>query len=121
MGILAKSVDCHVGERIRMRRTQLGLTQEDLAGALKISYQQVQKYESGANRISAGRMYEIAQRLGVEIGAFFDGLDTTQMPEPLEHGGRSRSIIELVRNFSQIEDPSVRAAVSGLVKSLTDR
>ena len=61
MGILAKRVDAHVGGRIRDRRTGLGLTQEHLANALNISYQQVQKYETGANRVSAGRLYEISK------------------------------------------------------------
>ncbi len=118
---LAKRVDEHVGERIRQRRTLLGLTQEQLASALDISYQQVQKYETGANRVSAGRLYEIAKHLDVEIGFFFEGLEPTSTAEPLPHGGRNRSTIELVRNFGEIEDPLVRNAVSSLVKSLSER
>ena len=118
MGKVARRVDAHVGERIRERRTALGLTQEHLAKALDISYQQVQKYETGANRVSAGRLYEIATKLGVEVSFFFEGLDASSEIIPLEHGGRNRSTIELVRNFSQVSDPHVRAAVSGLVKSL---
>ena len=65
--------DFHVGERIRERRAGLGLTQEDLGGTLQISYQQIQKYETGANRISAGRLFEIASALDVGISYFFDG------------------------------------------------
>lgn len=118
---LAKRVDERVGERIRQRRTILGLTQEQLAGALGISYQQVQKYETGANRVSAGRLYEIARILDVEMGFFFEGLAPTQRHAPLPHGGRNRVTIELVRNFLSISDPSVRNAVTSLVKSLTDR
>lgn len=118
---LAKRVDEHVGERIRQRRTLLGLTQEQLASALEISYQQVQKYETGANRVSAGRLYEIAKHLDVEIGFFFEGLEPTSKTVPLPHGGRNRATIELVRNFGEIEDPLVRNAVSSLVKSLSDR
>lgn len=118
MGKLAKRVDAHVGERIRQRRTALGLTQEHLANALDISYQQVQKYETGANRVSAGRLFEVAGKLDVDIGYFFEGLDTSTEIVPLEHGGKNRSTIELVRNFSQVTDPDVRSAVSGLVKSL---
>lgn len=119
MGKLAKRVDAYVGERIRERRTALGLTQEHLANALQISYQQVQKYETGANRVSAGRLYEVSKKLDVDISFFFDGLDEGSDAQPLEHGGKNRSTIELVRNFSYISDPHVRSAVSGLVKSLS--
>jgi transcriptional regulator with XRE-family HTH domain len=123
MGSRSRRIDQYVGERIRLRRTELGLTQERLADALDVSYQQVQKYETGANRISAGRIYEIARKLDVEVGYFFQGLDID--PEhstpPLEHGGRQRSAIELVRKFAQITDPEIRAAIAGLVKTIVDR
>lgn len=118
MGKLARRVDAYVGERIRERRTALGLTQDHLASALEISYQQVQKYETGANRVSAGRLYEVAKKLDVDISYFFEGLDEQAEVQPLEHGGKNRSTIELVRNFSHIADPQIRSALSGLVKSL---
>lgn len=119
----SRRIDQHVGERIRLRRTELGLTQEQLAEALDVSYQQIQKYETGANRISAGRIFEIARKLGVEISYFFDGLalGAETASAPLEHGGRQRSAIELVRKFAQIKDPEVRAAIAGLVKTIVDR
>ncbi|NWG45728.1 MAG: helix-turn-helix transcriptional regulator [Alphaproteobacteria bacterium] len=117
----ARRVDEFVGERIRQRRTMMGMTQEQLAAALNISYQQVQKYETGANRVSAGRLYEIARKLESEVGFFFDGLDPDPASTPLPHGGRNRAMIELVRNFSEIEDAAVRSAVSSLVKSLSPR
>jgi transcriptional regulator with XRE-family HTH domain len=116
-----KRIDAHVGERIRLRRTEAGLTQEQLASALDISYQQIQKYETGANRVSAGRMLEIARKLGVEIGDFFEGLQDGVPGPPLEHGGHQRSAIELVRTFGQIKDPEVRAAIAGLVKTIVER
>ena len=118
MGILAKRVDAHVGGRIRDRRTGLGLTQEHLANALDISYQQVQKYETGANRVSAGRLYEVSKTLQSEVSFFFEGLDETVETMPIGHGGKNRSTIELVRNFGAIDNPSIRAAVSGLVRSI---
>ena len=121
MGRIAKRVDEHVGERIRSRRAELGLTQEQLASALGISYQQVQKYETGANRVSAGRLYEVAMRLGMDVSYFFEGLEPTSMSEPLEHGGKHRSTIEMVRNFGEIEDPAIRASVTGLIKSLAGK
>lgn len=67
-------IDVHVGERIRARRRQLGLSQERLADALGLTFQQVQKYERGANRVSASKLFEIAKTLGVKAGDFFDGL-----------------------------------------------
>lgn len=121
MGKFAKRVDDYVGERIRLRRTMLGLTQEDLASALKISYQQVQKYETGANRVSAGRLYEIARDLDTDISFFFQGFEPGARPTVLEHGGRNRSTIELVRQFDNVKDSGIRAAIGGLVKSLVDR
>ncbi|MEP3246830.1 MAG: helix-turn-helix domain-containing protein [Sneathiella sp.] len=121
MSKLAKRVDDHVGERIRERRTMMGLTQEHLAQALEISYQQVQKYETGANRVSAGRLYEIAQRLEVDVAYFFEQLEPLTSSVPLEHGGKNRSTIELVRNYGEINEPAVRSAVSGLIKSLAGK
>jgi transcriptional regulator with XRE-family HTH domain len=124
MGGRTKRIDAHVGERIRLRRTELGLTQEQLAAALEVSYQQIQKYETGANRVSAGRILEIARKLGVDVGYFFEGVsddDEPGSPLELEHGGRQRSAIELVRKFGQIKDPQVRAAIAGLVKTIVDR
>ena len=89
MGKVAKRVDDHVGERIRERRTMMGLTQEHLAKALDISYQQVQKYETGANRVSAGRLFEIAKRLEVDVAYFFENLEPysagTWWQEPIDH------------------------------------
>jgi transcriptional regulator with XRE-family HTH domain len=123
MDIGTRRIDQHVGERIRARRTELGLTQEQLAEALDVSYQQVQKYETGANRISAGRIFELARKLRVDVSYFFDGLplDAPAEQVPLEHGGRQRSAIELVRKFAQIDDPQVRSAIAALVKALVDR
>ena len=85
-----KKIDDHVGRQIRKRRNLLGLTQEQLADALGISYQQVQKYETAANRVSAGRLYEIAAKLDSDIGFFFEDLDPSllgstpsQVPSPI--------------------------------------
>lgn len=123
MSSRSRRIDQHVGERIRLRRTELGLTQEQLAEALDVSYQQIQKYETGANRISAGRMFEIARKLGVDVNYFFEGLaiEAEETAPPLEHGGRQRSSIELVRKFGQIRDPEVRSAIAGLVKTIVER
>jgi len=118
MSDLAKRIDDHVGRQIRKQRNLLGLTQEQLADALGISYQQVQKYETAANRVSAGRLYEIAAKLDTDIAFFFEGLDPGVFGTPVEHGGKNRSAVELVRSFGEINDAAVRSAVVGLVKEL---
>ena len=115
---VAKRVDDHVGEKIRERRTMLGLTQEHLAATLDISYQQVQKYETGANRVSAGRLYEISRALQTDVAFFFDGTIAVAESGPMPHGGRNRSTIEIARNFGEITDPAIRTALAGLIKSL---
>ena len=121
MGEVAKRVDDHVGKIIRERRVTMGLTQQDLAEVLEISYQQLQKYETGANRISVGRLYEIAGRLEVDVADFFDGMDPTSERAPMEHGGTARSMINVTRDFSGISDPGIRSAVSGLVKAISQK
>lgn len=115
---LSRRIDDHVGARIRLRRTLLGMTQDQLASALSISYQQIQKYETGANRISAGRLFEIAQCLSVDISYFFDGAEPGIVANELPHGGRNRVAIELVRNFLDIANEDQRAALAHLVKTL---
>lgn len=119
----AAHIDQHVGDRIRRRRTMLGFTQEQLGAALQISYQQIQKYETGSNRISAGRLYQIANRLDVPIGYFFEGLESHAIAASSNGNGASnggaRTTIELVRSFNAIPNTAVRAAVTSLVKSLS--
>lgn len=114
----AADVDRHVGERIRRRRVMLGLTQEQLGESLGISYQQIQKYETGANRVSAGRLFKISQILELNVSALFDGLGE-KIDEDI--GSASRHVIELVRSFSKIKDDKIRASVMSLVRSLADK
>lgn len=114
----AKKVDVHVGERLRERRSLMGYTQESLASQLKLSHQQVQKYETGANRISAGRLYELASTLGVGVSYFFEGFDEDSPVVEPKHGGTNRSAIEIAQNFSEIKDPTVKSTLSSLVKLL---
>lgn len=119
-GQIGQRVGDHVGERIRIRRTEMGLTQDELARQLAISYQQVQKYETGANRISAGRLYEIALMLATDVSYFFEGFDPDRTGGQMAHGGHNRAAIELVRNFHEIHDENLRAAVANLMKALKD-
>src|SRR4051794_19449711 len=99
---LAQDVDRHVARRIRERRLALGLTQQQVAGMLGITYQQAHKYEKGVNRISAGRLYTIAQALGVDVGYFYEGLGSG---EPARPTVRQRRMIDLARSFVLLPRP----------------
>lgn len=116
MSDIAKRIDQLVGQRIRLRRNMLGLTQEELADALGISYQQVQKYETAANRVSAGRLFEIAAKMDTPVAYFFEGIDKIAAGEAPAPG--SRMTIDLVRNFTLIENGPVRSALLGLIRDL---
>jgi len=126
-------IDVHVGARVRLRRTLLGMSQEKLGEALGLTFQQVQKYERGVNRIGASRLFDLSRVLDVPIGFFFDDM-------PPEMGGgdkrsrftgfqeaqdgfeddtlHRRETLELVRAYYRITDPSVRKRVFDLIKSL---
>lgn len=114
-------IDAHVAASLRRHRIAAGLTQADLASLLSLSYQQLQKYETGTNRISAGRLYELSQILSVDISSFFAGVDSPPAPWKPRHGGASRPTIELVNNFDTIEDREIRMVISHLVRALSHR
>lgn len=118
----AAEIDTVVGDRIRRRRILLGFTQDQLGEALGISYQQIQKYETGANRVSAGRLFQIAERLQTHVGWFFEGLGEQNSGQDVDEGDMSspRHVIELVRGFSRITEDRLRMAVLSLVRALAD-
>ena len=127
-------VDVHVGGRVRLRRMLLGMSQEKLGESLGLTFQQVQKYEKGANRIGASRLFELARILGVNVQYFFEELAGQEafLPDgaagPTEPSGddhlveflNSREGIELNRAFLRIEDPKARRAILELVRSLAN-
>jgi transcriptional regulator with XRE-family HTH domain len=110
-----QDIDHHVGSRIRERRVLLGLTQQQLADLIGVTYQQAHKYERGINRVSAGRLYEIARVLSVPVTFFFDGIEaeaeTARSP-------RERMCLELARNFAQISNERHQEALSQLARAL---
>ncbi len=117
-------IDLHVGFRIRLRRKALGITQEKLAEALGLTFQQVQKYERAANRVSASKLWEVAQALSTSVGFFYEGLDkgdgdalALPTPSPAELM-LSADGVELARLLGQIEQPDVRRQIVELVRSL---
>src|SRR5947209_4216365 len=110
-----QDIDRYVGARIRERRIMLGLTQQQLADLIGVTYQQAHKYERGINRVSAGRLFEVAQVLSVPVNYFFDGLE--------EESGRGispreRMCLELARNFAQIPNERHQEALSQLARVL---
>ncbi len=118
-------VDLHVGGRVRMRRKMLGVSQERLAEALGLTFQQVQKYERGSNRVSASKLYEIARFLSAPVSYFFDGLAD---PSTSGEGGGSEQLVndflmtgeglELASTFPKIQRPRVRRRILELVRTL---
>ena len=110
----AQDVDRHIGARLRERRVALGLTQQQLAELVGITYQQAHKYETGANRIAAGRLHALARVLGVEPGYFFEGLGGGGPPRPTP---RQRQMIELARSFAALPRRQQEALV-GLARAL---
>jgi len=111
----ANDTDRHVGARIRERRIMLGLSQQQMADLIGVTYQQAHKYERGINRISAGRLYEISQVLGVPVSYFFEGLESQKS---LDLTARQRMCLELARNFSQISNEKHQEALSQLARAL---
>ncbi len=123
------TVDAYVGSRVRLRRTLIGMSQEKLGDAIGLTFQQVQKYERGANRISASMLHRIGKALDVPVSFFFDGLGPQgQIPEPaidakVESGrppSERRETLELVRAYSRIGNPTVRESIMSLARSLAD-
>jgi transcriptional regulator with XRE-family HTH domain len=129
-------IDVHVGSRIRLRRTLLGMSQERLGEALGLTFQQVQKYERGVNRVGASRLFDLSRVLDVPISFFFDDLpdslaNSLDPPMSRRSGGfteRSdgfgddtlsrRETLELVRAYYRITDPAIRKRVFELIKSM---
>lgn len=121
----ANPIDSHVGSRVRMRRLMLDMSQEKLADALGLTFQQVQKYEKGTNRIGASRMQQISNILKVPVAFFFDGA-----PQPGKQLDQSRTAITrllatpdglaLVTAFVKIKNPKVRRSVVQLVEHVAD-
>ena len=129
-------IDVHVGTRIRLRRTLLGMSQERLGEALGLTFQQVQKYERGVNRVGASRLFDLSRVLDVPISFFFDdmpenlaasfGAPSHRRTNGLQDNGEAfpddtlarRETLELVRAYYRITDPNVRKRMFDLIKSM---
>ena len=125
-------IDVHVGARLRQRRTLLGMTQTNLGDAIGVSFQQMQKYERGANRISASRLFDLSRMFDVPIQFFFDDMPkAVAASSPAQGGGKAKKppsyepdpmhkqeTLELVRAYYKITDPEVRKRLRELIKAL---
>lgn len=121
-------IDIHVGARVRLRRLMLGLSQEKLGEGLGITFQQVQKYEKGTNRVGASRLQAISTILDVKPSFFFEGIDSDQAPSSgaeIEVSGlngfiSSKEGVELNRAFAKIQDANTRKKIVALVRALAN-
>ncbi|MGB9154704.1 MAG: helix-turn-helix transcriptional regulator [Alphaproteobacteria bacterium] len=133
-------IDIHVGARLRMRRNLVGLSQEQLGKSLGLTFQQIQKYERGINRMGSSRLFQVAKTLSVPIAYFFEDLpasldapptgfaDNEQTPlggpASSEKGDydilRRRETLELIRSYYRIHDPKQRRMIYELVRSMSD-
>lgn len=126
-------VDVHVGSRVRLRRTLLGMSQEKLGNAIGLTFQQVQKYERGANRIGASRLFDLSHVLDVPVAFFFDEMPTASAPEGYQPmSGHTeqrvetsdvdpmmkRETLELVRAYYRIPDANLRRKLFELAKAM---
>ncbi len=125
-------VDVHVGARLRQRRTLLGMNQTKLGEAIGVAFQQVQKYENGANRISASRLFALSRLLDVPVQFFFDDMpNAVAASSPAQGGGRAkkppryepdpmatRETLELVRAYYKIRDPRLRKRLYELTRAI---
>jgi transcriptional regulator with XRE-family HTH domain len=118
------SVDVHVGGRVRVRRRLIHMTQETLADLIDVTFQQVQKYERGSNRISASKLFAIAEALEVPISYFFEGLEETGQASPVEGSEhniqsflRTSEGLELARLFPRIDRGPLRRRILELVRA----
>ena len=112
-----QDIDRHVAARMRERRILLGLTQQQIADLIGVTYQQAHKYEKARNRIAAGRLYTIAQALGVEVGYFFEELQTA---DGLVLSPQQEMLLDLARNYLKIPLPEHQKAIVALTSALAD-
>jgi transcriptional regulator with XRE-family HTH domain len=121
--------DAHVGQRVRTRRLMLGMSQTELADALGLSFQQVRKYEKGANRIGAGRLQHVAQILKMPVLSFFEGLPEDEQRRAPTDAPDAQYVadylatsdgLNLTKAFMQIRDPKLRRSIVNLVEQIAD-
>ena len=125
----ANPIDGQVGNRVRLRRMLIGMSQERLGELLGLTFQQVQKYEKGVNRIGAGRLFEVSRILGVPIDYFYEGVSGSAGGQGFSENEASPPVMEFVSSgeglqlslaFMKIKDPKLRKRVLDLVKQMAE-
>jgi len=118
----ADAYDIQIGKRLKLRRLSLGLTQKILSERLGISYQQIQKYEAGKNRISSGKLFHIAQVLDVPVTWFFENINTEISSEAIDvlEDNLNHDIVRLIALFSQVKSKAQRRAVLAVLYSMVE-
>lgn len=125
-------VDTHVGRRLRLKRTILGMSQEAIGKQIGVTFQQIQKYERGINRMGASRLYDFAKALGVQVSYFFEGFgdyaldDNAAMAAAEPNAGsfeyepvNNRETLEIMRAYYRIKNPAVRKRIVELIKAMS--
>ena len=132
---LPDKIDVHVGNRLRVRRTLLGLSQEKLAGAIGLTFQQVQKYERGLNRISAGRLYQFSRILDIPVSYFYENINQSNSSnlglsdndqDNFHYDGsedlmENKETIDLLRAYYSIQDTNMRKDILKFIKSMSQK
>jgi transcriptional regulator with XRE-family HTH domain len=126
-------VDVYVGRRLRLKRTIMGMSQEALGKSTGVTFQQIQKYERGVNRMGASRIYHFAKLLNVPVSYFFDGFGDVEADDTMAYGVAepemlafdhenvsSRETMDIMRAYYKIKNPSVRKRIADLVKAVAD-
>jgi len=126
-------VDVHVGKRLRLKRTIMGLSQEAIGKAIGVTFQQIQKYERGINRMGASRLYEFAKSLSVPVSYFFEGYGDELTEDSAVYGMAegeapafehenvsSRETMDIMRAYYKVKNPAVRKRIIELIKAVAE-
>ncbi|MFZ4126160.1 MAG: helix-turn-helix domain-containing protein [Rickettsiales bacterium] len=126
-------VDVHVGKRLRLKRTIMGLSQESIGKSIGVTFQQIQKYERGINRMGASRLYDFAKTLNVPVSYFFEGFGdeltadspvygmAEGQPPAFEHESvSSHETMDIMRAYYKIKNPAVRNRIIELIKAVSE-
>ena len=115
-----KAIDAHIGQRLKQRRIALGFSQSDIADRLGLTFQQVQKFEKGVNKLTAARLFELAQQLDTTVEYFYEGLDGSGDADASEDFGiKSRQALAFVRAYRSVKNPELRSRLLTLTRSLS--
>lgn len=119
----ARTVDAHVGRRIRDKRNERSMSQTEVANALGVTFQQVQKYERGTNRVGASRLYDLSRILGVQVQYFFEGLESQDSGNTVDEDNivhlMRPDTVELVDAYYKVDNPQVRRQILSTIRSIS--